>query len=74
MSKFPTIRKIILDIKYFHGTPYYAVTVHKVQGATVQAPATVIMDIDSTFEPAMCYVMLSRVQQLEQVFILNKGD
>ena len=52
----------------------YAVTVHKVQGATVQAPAKVIMDIDSTFEPAMCYVMLSRVQQLEQVFILNKFD
>lgn len=52
----------------------YAVTVHKVQGATVPAPAKVIMDIDSTFEPAMCYVMLSRVQQLEQVLILNKFD
>ena len=50
----------------------FAMTVHKVQGATIPAPAKVIMDIDSTFEAAMCYVMLSRVQQLEQIFILDK--
>ena len=52
----------------------YAITVHKVQGATVPSPSKVVMDINSTFEPAMCYVMLSRVQQLEQVFIMDKFD
>ena len=52
----------------------FAVTVHKVQGATVPFPEKVIMDIESTFESAMCYVMLSRVQQLEQIFILDKLD
>ena len=52
----------------------FAVTVHKIQGATVPYPNKVVMDIDSTFEAAMCYVMLSRVQQLEQVFILDKFD
>ena len=52
----------------------YAVTVHKVQGATVPSPSKVVMDVNSTFEPAMCYVMLSRVQQLDQVLIFDKFD
>ena len=52
----------------------FAVTVHKIQGATVPSPNKVVMDIDSTFEAAMCYVMLSRVQQLEQIYILDKFD
>ena len=29
------------------------------------------MDLNSTFEPAQCYVMLSRIQQIDQLFILN---
>ena len=32
------------------------------------------MDIGSCFQPAQSYVMLSRVQCMEQVFILNKLD
>ena len=32
------------------------------------------MDISSCFQPAQSYVMLSRVQCLEQVYILNKLD
>ena len=42
----------------------FASTAHKFQGATVPTPATVLMDLNSTFEPGQCYVMLSRIQQL----------
>ena len=49
----------------------HAVTAHKVQGQSIQHPLTVVMDINSTFEPAQSYVMLSRIQRLEQLYILN---
>ena len=52
----------------------YSVTAHKVQGMSISAPLKVVMDLDSTFTQAQVYVMLSRVQKLEQVFILNKFD
>ena len=64
-----TARVIQFPLKLAH-----AVTVHKIQGATVPYPAKVVMDIDSTFEPAQVYVMLSRIQQLDQLFILKKFD
>ena len=32
------------------------------------------MDINSVFDDAQAYVMLSRVQQIEQVFILGELD
>jgi len=36
------------------------------------APTKVVLDIDSVFGKAMAYVMLSRVQSLDQVYILGK--
>ena len=42
----------------------FAVTAHKIQGASITSPSKVVLDLNSTFEPAQCYVMLSRVQQL----------
>ena len=42
----------------------FAVTAHKIQGASIASPAKVVMDLNSTFEAAQCYVMLSRVQEL----------
>ena len=50
----------------------WAVTVHKFQGQTVKAPEKVAMDLRSVFEAAQAYVMLSRVQELEQLYILEK--
>ena len=42
----------------------YASTAHKFQGASLLSPTKVVMDLNSTFEAAQCYVMLSRVQEL----------
>ena len=52
----------------------FAVTIHKIQGATLPAPQKVVIDINSTFEPAQCYVALSRIQQMDQLFILSGFD
>jgi ATP-dependent DNA helicase PIF1 len=50
----------------------HAITAHKIQGQTIPKPLKVAFDIDSVFEEAQGYVMLSRVQELEQVYIINK--
>jgi urease gamma subunit len=52
----------------------HAITAHKIQGQTIPKPLKVAYDIDSIFEEAQGYVMLSRVQEMMQVFILNKFD
>ena len=51
-----------------------AITAHKFQGQTVEYPITVAMDLNSVFEDAQAYVMLSRVQCLDQVFIAGKFE
>ena len=50
----------------------HAITAHKIQGQTIPKPLKVAFDIDSIFEEAQGYVMLSRVQELKQIYILNK--
>ena len=50
----------------------YAITAHKVQGQTFAFPVTVSMDISSVFEAGQAYVMLSRVQCIEQLFIVGE--
>ena len=50
----------------------YAMTAHKIQGKTIAAPATVAMDIKTVWEPAQAYVMLSRVQSIEQLYIVGE--
>ena len=49
----------------------HAITAHKIQGQTISKPMKVAYDIDSCFEEAQGYVMLSRVQELNQVYILK---
>ena len=49
----------------------WAVTVHKFQGQTVTSPQKVVIDLRSVFEAAQAYVMKSRVQELEQLYILE---
>ena len=49
----------------------WAVTVHKFQGQTVASPQKVVIDLRSVFEAAQAYVMASRVQELEQLYILE---
>ena len=50
----------------------FCITTHRIQGQSILAPTKVVMDIDSVFGKAMAYVMLSRVQSLDQVYILGK--
>ena len=44
----------------------------QVQGQTFKAPTAVVMDFEKSKESSMCYVALSRVQKLSQVFIVDK--
>ena len=52
----------------------FAITCHKIQGQTICSPTKVVLDLNSIFEDGQAHVMLSRVQQLGQVFILDSLD
>ena len=58
----------------FPVTLAHAVTGHKVQGQSIPVPNKVVIDLDSTFQCAQSYVMLSRIQTIDQLFILNNFD
>ena len=49
----------------------FAATAHKIQGSTVKKPNYLVLDLRSVMEAAQAYVMLSRVQSLSQLFILE---
>ena len=49
----------------------FAVTVHKVQGQTMERPLKCVLDLRSVFEGAQAYVMLSRIKELKQLYILE---
>ena len=50
----------------------HSITTHKIQGSTISKPSIVALDIESCFEKAQAYVMLSRVQEINQIFIIDK--
>ena len=50
----------------------FACTAHKMQGATVCKPDQLILDLRHVMEPAQAYVMLSRVQALTQLYIIEE--
>ena len=50
----------------------HSITTHKVQGSTIPKPSKAALDIESCFEKAQAYVMLSRPQEISQVFIVDK--
>ena len=41
------------------------------QGYTVKKPKGLILDLDCRLQPAMIYVMISRIQNLNQLFIME---
>ena len=49
----------------------HAITAHKIQGQTVPKPLKVALDISSIFEDAQAHVMLSRIEEFEQIYILE---
>ena len=47
-------------------------TAHKVQGQTITKPNCLVIDMRGYFKPGMVYVMLSRVCNIKQLFILDE--
>merc|ERR1712079_944654 len=41
------------------------------QGQSIPEPAKVIVDLNSTFQCAQSYVMLSRIQTIDQLYIIG---
>ena len=52
----------------------FACTAHKIQEATIPKPKKMIIDVSDTWMAAICYVMLSRICALWQLFIINEFD
>ena len=50
----------------------FSATSHKFQGQTVIKPNCLVVDFRSLREPAQGYVMLSRIQVLNQLFIVEE--
>ena len=49
----------------------FAVTVHKIQGPTIERPLKCVIDLRTIFKGAQGYVMGIRVKEMEQSFILG---
>ena len=49
----------------------FAATSHKFQGQTVKKPNKLVADLRTVFQAAQTYTILSRVENIEQVFILG---
>ena len=49
----------------------YATTAHKIQGSTVKKPTCLVLHLHGYLRPAMGYVMLSRIQCLDQLIIVR---
>ena len=49
----------------------YATTAHKIQGSTVKKPTCIVLHLHGYLRPAMGYVMLSRIQCLDQLIIVR---
>ena len=49
----------------------FVITSHKIKGQTIPRPMSAALDLESIFEDAQAHVMLSRVQQMDRVFIVE---
>merc|ERR1711860_171195 len=49
----------------------WAMTAHKIQGQSISPPSTVVTDFDTFWQAGQAYVVLSRIRNLEQLFITN---
>ena len=49
----------------------YASTIHKIQGGTVAIPNTLTSKFEEIFGGSQAYTVLSRVKELDQLFLLD---
>ena len=45
---------------------------HKIQGQTIERTKKTTVDLKSVFEGAQAYVMLSRLKELDQLYVLDE--
>ena len=50
----------------------WGLTLHKIQGHTIEKPTALIIALDCWLQPGMVYVGLSRAKSLSQLYILDK--
>ena len=72
LSKNPTSQNDFMLATQFPLKLAFCCTCHSIQGQTVVKPRKLVIDLKSVKEAAQGYVMLSRVQAIDQVFILNE--
>ena len=58
-------------VMQFPLTLSWAITVHKSQGQTIKPPVSLVGDMDSLFGACQAYVMLGRIQSLDQLYLLS---
>ena len=71
LAKKSTVASNTAQVFQFPITVCFAATTHKVQGATVVKPNKLVVDLRTVFEDAMAYVMLSRVEDINQLYIVG---
>ena len=71
-SKNPTSQNDLMTATQFPLKLAFACTAHKMQGTTIPKPDPLVIDLKSVREAAQAYVMMSRVQSLQQLYILNE--
>ena len=71
-SKSPTSQNDFMKAVQFPLKLSFACTAHKMQGSTIAKPSSLAVDLNSVKQAAQAYVMLSRIQSLDQLFILDK--
>ena len=52
----------------------WAITAHKIQGQTIRKPNALVADINSTFTAGQAYVIFSRVQSLNQLYLKSFSE
>ena len=63
--------KIVDKVKTVPVKMAWASTIHKIQGATVEAPTKVVVDMKKFTDIRVLYVAITRVEQIEQLYFVN---
>ena len=66
------IRANLASVQQFPLIVSFASTTHKIQGATIEQPRRVAVDLRTVFGANQAYVMLGRVQNQNQLSIIDK--
>ena len=72
MSKNPSSQNDFMTAIQYPLKLSFACTAHKIQGSTIKKPDTLAADLTSVKEAAQAYVILSRVEEENQLIILNE--